>query len=78
MSTEQTDEETATFEEITEMMQQVAMSDNRIDVSIGAEGITVSMHTNELTFNELKKEVMDMLKSLSNQKQDKTHDVNLR
>lgn len=79
---EQTDEETVTLEEIVDMVQQhqqVVVSDNRIEVSIGSEGVAVSMHTNELTFEELKKEVHGMLKSLSQNKPQPhdNHDVNI-
>lgn len=64
-------------EHINNHEEQPPISDNHIDITIGSEGCSVSMHTNELTFEELKEETREMLKALSqNEKQPHDdHDV---
>ena len=51
--------------------------DNRIEISMSCEGCSVSAHSNELRFDDLKKAVDEILKSLPQPPNQKQDDVNI-
>lgn len=51
--------------------------DNSIEISISSEGCSVSAHSNEMRFDDLKKAVDEILRSLPHNKKEQQQDVNI-
>ena len=51
--------------------------DNSIEISISSEGCSVSAHTNEMKFNDLRKAVNEILEALPHNKKEQQQDVNI-
>lgn len=60
-----------------EAMNTLIPLENSIEISISSEGCSVSAHSNEMRFDDLKKAVDDILKSLPHNKKQHPDDVNV-
>ena len=60
-----------------EAMNTLIPLDNSIEISISSEGCSVSAHSNERSFDDLKKAVDEILRSLPHNKKEQQPDVNI-